>query len=259
MRREGSQPNERPAASSNADPASRGILYLVGVPIGHPDDITLRALRLLREADLVASEDPAATQALLGHHGIHATVTSYGPGNLPEKVRILAHRLEQGARIALVSDSGSPVIADPGCLLVAAARRRDVRVLAVPGPSALTAAVAAAGLPDDSFLFHGRLPETEAAIRRRLIPILKDRTAAVLFGTSRSLPLAVQTIARLAPRRLIVLACDLTCPEERVIRGSARRVQQVLRSTIAPRNATLLIPGTAETMKRGGGMKKLER
>jgi 16S rRNA (cytidine1402-2'-O)-methyltransferase len=235
----------RPGAHSNAEPAGRGILYLVGVPIGHPDDITLRALRVLREADLIASEDPAATQTLLDHHRIHATVTSYGPANLREKVRVLVHRLEQGARIALVSDSGSPVIADPGCLLVATARQRDVRVLTVPGPSALTAAVAAAGLPEDSFCFHGQLPETEAANRRRLIPILKDRAPAVLFCTPRSLSLAVQTIARLAPRRLIALACDLTCPEEKVIQGTARRVQELLRGTNAPQNVTLLIRRTA--------------
>lgn len=246
----------RPEAPSNAEPASRGILYLVGVPIGHPDDITLRALSVLREADLVASEDPAATQTLLRRHGIHATVTSYGPANLREKVRVLAHRLEQGARIALVSDSGSPVIADPGCLLVAAARQRGVRVLAVPGPSALTAAVAAAGLPDDSFFFQGRLPETEAAMRRHLIPILKSRWAAALFCTSRSLPLAVQTIARFAPRRLITLACDLTRPEERVIQGTARRVREQLRVTNEPQKVTLLIRGTAAEMKRGNVAKK---
>jgi 16S rRNA (cytidine1402-2'-O)-methyltransferase len=117
-------------------PRSPGTLYVVGTPIGHPDDITIRALATLRRVSVIASEDPRVTQALLARHGITATVTSYGPLNRHEKVRLLLHRLTQGQDIALVSDNGTPVIYDPGSLLVAAAHQAGIPVKVIPGSSA---------------------------------------------------------------------------------------------------------------------------
>ena len=206
----------------------RSALFVVGVPIGHPDDMTIRALRALRQADVIVSEDPAATQRLLSHHGIDRPLTSYGPTNVREKVAVLIHRLQRGARIAIVSDCGSPVIADPGCLLVAAAHSHNIRVISVPGPSALTAAVAASGLSGDSFFFQGRLPEAKSLLKRCLTNLLTKHIPTVAFCSQKSLTLALMAIAEIAPQRRIVLACDITKPHEMIIRGSARQAQRIV-------------------------------
>jgi 16S rRNA (cytidine1402-2'-O)-methyltransferase len=229
--------------SSNDRLAKAGILYVVGVPIGQLDDMTLRALRILGEADLIASEDTAATQRLLSHHGIEATLTSYGPTNIKEKVAVLIDRLQRGTHIALVSDCGSPVIADPGCLLVASAHSHGIQVISAPGPSALTAAVAATGLSSDSFFYLGKLPETKCRMRRCLVKCLKSMTPTIAFCTATSLALALRTIAEIVPRRFIVLACDITKPNELIIRGTSRQVQQRLDNVMTTQDITLILTG----------------
>jgi 16S rRNA (cytidine1402-2'-O)-methyltransferase len=241
--------------TSNDRPTKSGVLYVVSVPIGHLDDITLRALRILGEADLIASENPAATQHLLSHHGIAATLTSYGPANLKEKVAILIDRLLRGARIALVSDCGSPIIADPGHLLVASAHSHGIRVTSVPGPSAITAAAAAAGLPCDSFFFQGRLPETKFRIRRCLSKCLNSKAPTVAFCTPTSLPLALRTIAQIASRRFIVLVCNVTKPDERIIRGTVRQVQRKLKDVRTTQEITLILTGSKTVGSKQDGMK----
>ena len=243
MLRQRSQQNTRVGLASNDRSEKPGILYVVGVPIGHLDDITLRALRILREVDLIASEDPASTRRLLFHHGIVAPLTSYGPLEREQKVAVLIHRLRRGAHIALVSDCGSPVIADPGCLLVAAAHSNGVRVVSVPGPSALTAAVAVAGLSGDSFFFQGPLPETLSRMKRCLTSRLQCQTATVVFCTPASLALALRAIAEIAPRCVIVLACDMTKPGELIIRGTACEVQERLDDFTLTRDCTLILTG----------------
>jgi 16S rRNA (cytidine1402-2'-O)-methyltransferase len=253
MLRQRSQQNASVEEASNDRPEKPGILYVVGLPIGHLDDITLRALRLLRKADLIASEDPAATRRLLSHHGIETALTSYGPREREQKVAVLIHRLQRGARIALVSDCGSPVIADPGCLLVASAHSKGIRVVSVPGPSALTAAMAVAGLSGDSFFFQGRLPETPSRMKRCLASLLQCQTATVVFCTSASLALALRTIAKIAPRRAIVLACDMTKPGEVIIRGTARQVQRRLDDLIPAREITLILAGRRTFGREQGG------
>lgn len=244
MRPEQSQPN------------AEGILYLVAVPIGHVDDITVRAIRILRAADLIASEHPAATRRLLSHHGIATTLTSYGPTHIQEKAAVLIDRLRQGARIAFVSDCGSPVVADPGSLLVASAHAHGIRVVSVPGPSALTAAVAAAGISSETLLFLGQLPETKSGIRRRLSDHVTGKTVAVAFCTTGSLALALNLLTEIAPRRRIVLACDLTTPRERIVRGTAFHVRRVLDDVPPAQDITLILMGgktPAANRPRGKG------
>ena len=228
------------------------MLFVVGVPIGHPDDMTVRALSILRQVDIIASEDPAATRLLLSHHGIDRPLTSYGPSHLKEKVSVLIHRLQRGARIALVSECGSPVIADPGCLLVAAAHTHGIRVISVPGPSALTAAVAAAGLSGDSFFFQGQLPETKALLKRCLANLLSNQTATVAFCTKQSLIPVLMTITEIAPQRSVTLACDLTKQNEMIIRGRARQVQHivVLDSAHTIQDVTLIFAGRKTREKK---------
>ncbi len=233
----------------------RGVLYVVAVPIGSFEDITLRALRILHKADLIAAETPTVTQRLLAFHGIDTPITSYGPGNIKEKVAVLTNRLQLGVSIALVSNGGSPVIADPGCCLVTSAHRNGIQVISVPGPSALTAAVTVAGLPGDSFSFDGKLPETRPRMRRWLVHHLKRKTSTVAFCTPSSLMLALSTIAEIAPRRLIVLVCDLTTRDELVVRGTVSQVCRRLSGTSAVRDVTLIIKGRIETSRDEGSSK----
>lgn len=206
----------------------RGTLYLVAVPIGHPDDVTVRALRILGTVDLIASEDPNVTQHLLAHHGIQATVTSYGPRNLREKVAVLLQRLQQGMTIALISDCGSPLVADPGHVLVAAAHAHGIPVVPVPGPSAIIAALTAAGFPCDSFYFLGHLQRVSSRITRHLIDVLKREGPTVIFCTGTVVARILKILDSISPRCSVAVAYDLTKPNEFIIRGTACEVFEKL-------------------------------
>jgi 16S rRNA (cytidine1402-2'-O)-methyltransferase len=213
------------------------------VPIGHDDDLTVRALRTLAEADMIASENPAATRGLLAYYGLTTNITSYGPSNIKEKVAVLIHRLQKGAHVALVSDTGSPVVADPGSLLVESAHIHGIRVVSVPGPSALTAAVAASGLPSSSFFFAGQLSETKSGLRRQLQTRLRDKTPTVAFCPDTSLVFAMRTIAAIAPGRRIALVCNLTKSDERILQGTAIQVLQKLDEAATGQDITLILKG----------------
>src|SRR3972149_2709002 len=145
-----------------------GTLYLVGTPIGNLEDITLRAVRTLREADLIACEDTRQTQKLLNHFGIKTPTTSYHEHNEITKAAELVLRMEEGARVALVSDAGIPGISDPGYRLVHLCIRHRISIVPVPGPSAVVAALAASGLPTHAFQFVGFLPPKKSARRKFL-------------------------------------------------------------------------------------------
>jgi 16S rRNA (cytidine1402-2'-O)-methyltransferase len=241
--------------TSGQPPSKPGVLFLVAVPIGNVDDLTLRAIRILGEADLIASEDPGKTWQLLSHHGIGATLTSYGPTNIEEKAAILIDRLHRGARIAFVSDCGSPVIADPGALLVTLAHTHGIQVISIPGPSALTAAIAAAGLPGAGFVFLGQLPETRGSMRRRLSIHPIGTESAVAFCTGTSLAFALDIIADVAPLCTIVLACDLTKPNERIMRGTVFQIRRGLKNLPTPEDVTLILTGKRKRMVRTGRKK----
>ncbi|MCP9465677.1 MAG: SAM-dependent methyltransferase [Nitrospira sp.] len=225
----------------------KGCLYVVAVPLGHHDDITVRALHILRDVDLIVSENPTVTSRLLNHHRLSTPITSYGPTDIPQKVAVLIDRLKRGVRLALVSDCGSPVVADPGSTLVRSAQRHGIPVISIPGPSALTAAVSLAGLSSDHFVFVGQLPTTEQAIHRRLSMLLTTNFAVVAFCITRSLLPALRVVASLAPRRRLVVACDLTLPHERVLIGAAARLHKQLREAPhpLPQSITLVISGGA--------------
>jgi 16S rRNA (cytidine1402-2'-O)-methyltransferase len=226
-------------------PHRSGTLYVVAVPIGHPDDVTVRALRILGMVDLIASEDPNVTQQLLMHHGIEATVTSYGPTNLREKAAVLLHRLQQGMDVALVSDCGSPLVADPGYFLVAAAHTHGVPVVPVPGPSVIIAALTAAGFPCDSFYFLGHLPSTPSCITRYLIDALKRKSPTVAFCTGTAVVCILRALNDIAPRCTVAVAYDLTKPNEQIICGTADEVRKRLRPT-RRREVTLVLAGKVE-------------
>ncbi|HXM16204.1 MAG TPA: 16S rRNA (cytidine(1402)-2'-O)-methyltransferase, partial [Candidatus Eremiobacteraceae bacterium] len=157
--------------------ASGGVLYLVATPIGNLEDITLRALRVLREADQIAAEDTRHTQKLLTHYEISRPLVSYHEHNEVTRAPELIVALEQGAKIALVSDAGMPLVSDPGHRLVALCVRHHIPVVPVPGPSASLTALAASGLPNEEFLFVGFLPQRSGERRRALERLrIEDRT-----------------------------------------------------------------------------------
>src|SRR5499433_1883612 len=154
-----------------------GCLYLVATPIGNLEDITLRAVRILNEADQIACEDTRHTQKLLNHYNISKPLVSYHEHNEMTRAPELVVALEQGAKIALVSDAGTPLVSDPGYRLVSLCLRHQIPVVPVPGPSALLAALSASGLPNEEFLFIGFLPARSGERRRALERLrLEDRT-----------------------------------------------------------------------------------
>ena len=187
MARDGSQPNDHGAGSQITTSHFPGTLYVISTPIGHPDDITLRALAMLRRVAIIASEDPRVTQTLLAHHGITATVTSYGPLNRHEKMLAPSDRLIQGQDVALVSDNGTPVIYDPGSLFVAAAHQAGIPVKAIPGPSVLTAATAISGFSGDAIIFEGHLPSTIVVLTQYLSQLRHERKTLVFCVSPKAL------------------------------------------------------------------------
>lgn len=237
-----SQENAGLSMASATSSDENGTLYVVAVPIGHPDDLTLRALATLKSVDLVASENPKMTQQLFAHHRISTTVTSYGPLNLKEKVGVLLQRVRQGARIALVADAGSPVIVDPGALLVAGAHAQGTRVIPIPGPSAVIAALTVTGFHCEAFYFLGQLPSTGVHLTRRVTDAAKREVPTIAYGTRITATRALDTLVRLVPRRLVAAACNLTNPNEVIIRGTARQVSRRLCNT-QEEDVTLVVSG----------------
>lgn len=224
-------------------PCPSGTLYVISTPIGHPDDITLRALAILRRIAIVASEDPRTTQILLVHHGITATITSYGPANRHEKIRLLLHRLMQGQDIALVSDNGTPVIYDPGNLLVAAAHQAEIPVKSIPGPSAITAATAISGFSGDAIIFEGRLPSTGPRLAQYLSRLKKERRTLVCYVRPNALTGFLKALVQILPSRHIAVAVNLTTNEETLSHGKPGELLDQIKPISNKSAVTVVIEG----------------
>jgi len=196
------------------------MLYVVPTPLGNLEDMTSRALRALRESTVVFCEDTRRTRALMSHFGLSTPLERYDEMDARSVERVLS-RLRRGEEIALVSDGGSPGVSDPGRRAVAAARREGLRVTALPGPSAVTAAVAGSGLPGDSFVFLGFLPRTSSK-RRRALEDAKalGRTIVVYESPFRVPELLEDAEAALGPAAQAVAARELTKVHEEWLRGS---------------------------------------
>lgn len=211
------------AAPTPADvpTASPGVLYLVATPIGNLEDVTARALRILREADVIAAEDTRVTRKLLAHFDIHTPLTSYHAHTSAGKESSLLERLRAGERIALVSDAGTPGISDPGESLAAAAVDAGVRVEPIPGPNAVLSALIASGLPTGRFVFEGFLPRTKPDRRERLHAAAREpRTIVFYEAPPRIVELLKDLIAVCGPDRRVVLARELTKRFEEFVRGT---------------------------------------
>ena len=217
-------------------------LYLVGTPIGNLEDITFRALRVLKQADLIAAEDTRHTGKLLQHFQIKTPQISYHDHNTQQRIPQLIQRLEAGATIALVTDAGMPGISDPGYELVRACADAEITVVPIPGPSAVVAAVAAAGLPCDRFTFEGFLP-TKGKSRKSRIAALKTepRTAVFYESPHRLLKTLTELTTVLGENRRVVLARELTKRYEEFWRGSLDGAIAHYKSTPPKGEFTLLI------------------
>ena len=232
-------------------------LYLVATPIGNLEDITLRALRVLKEADLIACEDTRQTQKLLNHYGISTRTVSYHEHNEMTRAPELIVELEQGARVALVSDAGMPGISDPGYRLIALAIRHHVPVVPIPGASAFLAALVASGLPPDSFRFGGFLPAKRGP-RRELLETLREAPRTQIFyeAPHRIAETLEDVVEVLGPARPMVLAREVTKLHEEFLRGRAGELLEELGRRELKGEITLLIgkaEAAAETAPAPGG------
>jgi 16S rRNA (cytidine1402-2'-O)-methyltransferase len=222
-----------------------GILYIVATPIGNLEDITLRALRVLKEVDVIAAEDTRHTQILLSRHDIHTPLTSYHEHNEKTKAQELVTRLARGQNIALVSDAGTPAISDPGFRLVVQAIRAGVRIIPIPGASALTAVLSASGLPTDRFVFEGFLPAKKRQRRERLQTLRDESRTLIFYEAPHRLKDALGDIHELLGNRQAVLAREVSKIHEEFLRGPVSELVHALGSGDIRGEMTLIISGAA--------------
>ncbi len=222
-------------------------LYLVATPIGNLEDITLRALRVLKGVELIACEDTRQTQKLLHHYGITTRTVSYHEHNEMTRAAELIVDLEQGTRIALVTDAGMPGISDPGFRLITLAIRHRVPVVPIPGASAYLAALVASGLPTDSFRFSGFLPAKRGE-RRTVLESIKasPRTQVFYEAPHRVVETVGDIVEVLEPERHIVIAREVTKLHEEFLRGRAAEVLETLKSRGEVKGEITLLIGKAE-------------
>jgi 16S rRNA (cytidine1402-2'-O)-methyltransferase len=219
-----------------------GTLFVVATPIGNLEDVSLRALRVLKEVGLIACEDTRRTRALLTHFDIHTPTTSYFGHNQRVKGPALVRRLQEGTSIALVTDAGTPVLSDPGFLLVREARAAGIPVVPVPGPSAAVAALSAAGIPADRFVFEGFLPIKPGRRRHRLTALRDLETTIVLYESPHRIVATLEAIREVFGEREIVLAREMTKQFEQIVSAPPSAHLERLRHGQARGEFTLVIP-----------------
>ena len=236
----------QPAASGGQGPCTP-CLYVVATPIGNLEDITLRALRVLKEVDLIACEDTRQTQKLLNHYGITSRTVSYHEHNEMTRAAELIVNLEQGARIAIVSDAGMPSISDPGFRLIALAIRHHVPVVPVPGASAFVAALVASGLPTDCFKFKGFLPARKGERRDELESVREATTTVIYYEAPHRLVDALEdVVAIMGGSRHVVVAREVTKLHEEFLRGRADELLEQLRERGNIKGEITLLIGRAQ-------------
>lgn len=223
-----------------------GILYIVATPIGNLEDMTFRAVRVLKDVDLIAAEDTRHTQVLLNRFEIGTALTSYHQHNERTKARQLVARLKRGASIALVSDAGTPAISDPGYRLVVEALDAGIRVIPVPGPSALTAVLSAGGLPTNEFVFAGFLPAKKQERRSKLHKLSGEHRSMVMHEAPHRLKECLDDLHDVLGDRRIVVAREVTKVHEEFIRGCVSQVIEELADKEVRGEITLVVEGSSQ-------------
>jgi 16S rRNA (cytidine1402-2'-O)-methyltransferase len=218
-----------------------GTLYLIATPIGNLEDITHRAVRLLGEVDVIACEDTRHTKKLLNHYGINTRTISYHEHNERERSLGLIERLKSGADVAVVSDAGTPGISDPGFRLARLAINSEVRVVPVPGASALVSALVASGLPTDEFFFGGFLPARSGARRKRLAELRSIAATLIFYEGPHRIAATLRDAQEILGERQAVVARELTKMHEEVARGSLSELAAKFSSAESARGEMVLI------------------
>jgi 16S rRNA (cytidine1402-2'-O)-methyltransferase len=238
---------EKTAVSRQAAVSAGPALYLVGTPIGNLEDITLRALRVLKEVDVIACEDTRQTQKLLNHYAISTRTASYHEHNEMTKSAELVKEMQEGASVALVTDAGMPGISDPGYRLITLAIRHRVPVVPIPGASAFLSALVASGLPTDSFRFSGFLPAKRGERRAALEAVKSSPRTQVFYEAPHRVVEALEDVVEvLGEARHVVLAREVTKLHEEFLRGLAGEVLENLKAREAVKGEITLLIGKAE-------------
>lgn len=206
-----------------------GNLYIVATPIGNLEDITLRALRILKEVDLILCEDTRETRKLLGYYDIKTKTESYHAQSKLSKIDSIIRMLKDGSNIALVSDAGTPAISDPGSLLIKRIKEdvSEIKVIPIPGPSALTTAFSASGITGGDFVFLGFLPHKKG--RETLFKeIAESKRTYIFYESTHRILKALESIQKFAPKKNVILARELTKMFEEFLEGSPEQLLQML-------------------------------
>lgn len=248
-------------AKAKASDATAGCLYVVGTPIGNLDDITLRALRILKEADVIACEDTRQTLKLLSHFDIQKRLVSYHEHNEITRAPEIVIELEQGARVALVSDAGTPAISDPGHRLVSLCLRHGIEVVPIPGASAFLTALAASGMPVDQFTFLGFLPSRQSGRRKALRAVASETRTLALYEAPHRLSETLEDALEILGNRPAVVAREVTKIYEEFLRGHLQGLVTEVRKKPVRGEITLLIgpsDGQLSDAAGSGGEKNAE-
>ncbi|MGH9689875.1 MAG: 16S rRNA (cytidine(1402)-2'-O)-methyltransferase [Candidatus Acidiferrales bacterium] len=239
-------------AKAKKTESGEGCLYLVATPIGNLEDITLRALRVLKEADAIACEDTRQTLKLLSHFDIQKRLISYHEHNEITQAPEIVIELEQGAKIALVSDAGTPAISDPGHRLVSLCLRHGIKVEPVPGASAFVAALAASGMPIEEFTFIGFLPSRQNARRKALRALASEPRTIVLYEAPHRLLDMLEDALDILGNRPAVIAREITKIYEEFLRGHMQDLAETIRKKSPRGEITMLIgPPDGRTPNEG--------
>ena len=234
---------------------TKGVLYIVSTPIGNMQDITLRALRILREVDLIAAEDTRRTGLLLKHFGIQTPLTSYFEGNELKKRGYILSKLKEDKNIALVSDAGTPGISDPGFRLIQLVIENKIPIVPIPGPSAVVTALSVSGLPTDSFVFKGFLPHKSKKRRDLLKELIEVRETLIFYESPHRFSETLKDILEILGDREIVLTRELTKVYEEIMRGKVSQIQNMIGERKLKGEITLVVEG--KTRKKGHVMDQL--
>ena len=233
---------------NNQSTNSGGILYIVGTPIGNLEDITLRALRILKEVDCIAAEDTRTARKLLGRYEIKTPTISYYDAAERQKSRRLVARLNSGESIALISEAGMPGISDPGYRIVAEAISAGIPVVPIPGPSASLAALVVSGLATDRFMFEGFRPRTLSALKKKFFLLRDEERTIIFYESPRRLLVTLGAVRDVLGERNVVVARELTKIFEEVIRGTAGELIDQLKDREIKGEIVLLVEGRKEKM-----------
>ena len=227
-------------------PPTSGTLYVVGTPIGNLEDITYRAVRILKSVAVIAAEDTRHTRTLLSAYDIHTPLTSYHDFNKEEKAPVLIARMSEGASVALVCDAGTPTLSDPGYFLINEAHRAGRVVCPIPGPAAAIAALSVSGLPTDRFAFEGFLPRKSGSRQRRLASLQSETRTLVFYESPHRILALLKELQAVMGEREIVLGREMTKHHEEIIRGPIADVIRRFENKKPKGEITLVVTGHRE-------------